>query len=215
MGRRRKKSHNGLRNLGIISLAVVVGVYAKLNFFNGDFQMPEIKMPSFFQQSNNESRISEDIVPDEITIPDINKPKVEKQMVKVFFIKQSNGKEVYKIIKKENNTDTSDVEYAVKSLLSGPSKYSKGKGAYSEIPPNTKLISFRETPTKIIINVSEAFENTDGADSLYKRMYQLIKTVNSNTDKPAYLEINGHLVETLGGDGLMIKQPLNGSSLDD
>jgi len=215
MGRRRKKNHNGLRNLGIISLAVVVGVYAKLNFFNGDFQMPNINIPALFHQTSNESRITEEVIPDELPIPDINKTSTEKPMVKVFFIRQADGKEVYKILKKENNSNKSNVEYAVKTLLAGPSRYAKKKGAYSEIPASTKLISVKETPTKIIINVSETFENDNGADSLYKRMYQLIKTVNSNTDKPAYLEINGHLVETLGGDGLMIKQPLNGSSLDD
>jgi len=66
-----------------------------------------------------------------------------------------------------------------------------------------------------VINLSESFGFGGGADSLYKRMFQLIKTVNHNTNKPVYLLINGRLAETLGGEGLMIKQPLNGSSLDD
>ena len=42
-----------------------------------------------------------------------------------------------------------------------------------------------------------------------------LKTVNYNTSKPVYLLMNGQLVETIDGEGLMLKQPLNGSSLDD
>jgi len=219
MGRRKKKNHNGLRNLGLVSLAVVVGVYAKLNIFNEDFQMPQVKMPTiqmpaFFNRANNNSRINESILPDEIPITDIKSINKEQNMVKIFYISQKNGKEVYRIIRRENTTDKTNVEYAVENLFEGPTKYEKNKGVYSEIPASTRLLSVVESPTKVTINVSQAFGNMGGADSLYKRMYQLIKTVNTNTTKPVYLEINGQMVETLGGEGLMIKQPLDGSSLD-
>ena len=108
----------------------------------------------------------------------------------------------------------SDIEYAVKTLVAGPTKYEKNKGVYSEIPP-TKVLFVKETADRVSINLSDSFGNGGGADSLYKRMYQLIKTVNYNTSKPVYLLMNGQLVETIGGEGLMLKQPLNGSSLDD
>lgn|SRR5574344_137246 len=211
---RHKKSKNGLRNLGIVSLVAVIGIFAKINFFNGNFQMP-----AFLNKKSNESRIVEQTIPEEIPVPQKTskhlKTNKSKSTVKVFFIGTAGNRDVYKIIREENTTKHSNIYLAVKALINGPTKYEQRKGVYSEIPQGTKLLAIKETSDKVVINVSEEFESSGGADSLYKRMYQIIKTVNTNTSKPVYLEINGHLVETLGGEGLMIKQPLNGSSLDD
>ena len=54
-----------------------------------------------------------------------------------------------------------------------------------------------------------------GGDSLYTRMYQIIKTVNKNTNKSVYLYIDGKQANVIGGEGLMLKQPLRSTSLDD
>ena len=58
------------------------------------------------------------------------------------------------------------------------------------------------------------FENGGGTDSIYKRLYQLIKTAKRNTDKPVYLYIEGNKAEVIGGEGIMINQPLNEKSLE-
>ena len=63
--------------------------------------------------------------------------------------------------------------------------------------------------------MSNEFEMGGGTDTLYKRLYQLIKTANMNTKLPGYLYLNGKKVEVIGGEGLMIKQPLNEDSFDD
>ena len=67
---------------------------------------------------------------------------------------------------------------------------------------------------KVIINLNSAFENGGGTDSLYKRLYQLIKTARRNTNKPVYLYIEGNKADVIGGEGIMITQPLNDNSLD-
>ena len=58
------------------------------------------------------------------------------------------------------------------------------------------------------------FETGGGTDSLYKRLYQVIKTANRNTNLPVYLYIDGQKAEVIGGEGIMITQPLNDRSLD-
>jgi len=68
---------------------------------------------------------------------------------------------------------------------------------------------------RYVINLSKEFEMGGGSDSLYKRLYQLIKTVNNNSDLPVYLNINGRMVNVIGGEGLSLKQPLNGASLSE
>lgn len=142
---------------------------------------------------------------------------VEKVYVNVFFIGQNaNKEEVYRAVNREYDKDIDGpkIKFAIQSLISGPTAYEKSKGVYSEIPAGTRVISINETADKIVINLNSAFENGGGTDSLYKRLYQLIKTAKRNTNKPVYLYIEGNKAEVIGGEGIMITQPLNENSLD-
>ncbi len=97
----------------------------------------------------------------------------------------------------------------------GPKGSEKSQGVYSEIPTSTRLIGVQETANKVIVNLSDNFEFGGGTDSVYKRLYQLIKTVKKNTDKPVYLHINGKQADVIGGDGIMITQPLSENSISE
>lgn len=161
--------------------------------------------------------IQEDQIPsDEVVEPQKPKP-VEKVYVNVFFIGQNASKEeIYRAVNREydKNVDGSKIKFAIQALITGPTAYEKSKGVYSEIPAGTHIISINETSDKVIINLNSAFENGGGTDSLYKRLYQLIKTAKRNTNKPVYLYIEGNKAEVIGGEGIMITQPLNDNSLD-
>lgn len=144
--------------------------------------------------------------------------KVRKEYINVFFIAQNEkNEEVYRAVKREYNekTDGSKLKLAIETLLKGPTSAEKAKGVYSEIPVDTKLLSIEETPEKISINISGDFEYGGGTDSLYKRLYQLIKTSNKNANASVYLYINGKQAEVIGGEGIMINQPLNERSLEE
>ena len=67
---------------------------------------------------------------------------------------------------------------------------------------------------KILVNLNSSFVNGGGADSLYKRLYQLIKTVKLNSQLPVYLYIDGHKADVIGGEGIMLSQPLGDNSLE-
>ena len=150
--------------------------------------------------------------------PEEQKPvEKEKVYVNVFFIGQDeNNYEVYKAVKREYDqaVDGSKIEYAIDSLIMGPKPEEKAYGVYSEIPSGTRVISITERPEGIIINLSSEFEAGGGTDSIYKRIYQLIKTAKRNTDKPVYLYIEGRKADVIGGEGIMLNQPLNENSLD-
>ena len=80
---------------------------------------------------------------------------------------------------------------------------------YTEIPQNTKLISVKEKNNAYIINLSDDFEYGGGTESISTRFMQLVLTaVNAADGKDVYLQINGSMAEMLGGEGMMIKQPL-------
>lgn len=146
---------------------------------------------------------------------DINTPK---SFVSVYFVGQNENKEeVYKIVKRvyHSHEDGTKLKYSIENLLAGPNKVEKTKGIYSEIPAGTKLISLEEKPDKIIINLSGDFEQGGGTDGLYKRLYQLIKTANRNTTTDVYLYIQGKQADVIGGEGIMINQPLTEKSLEE
>ena len=105
--------------------------------------------------------------------------------------------------------------FAIKELISAPTKYEKSKGIVSEIPASTRVISVREGSSNVMIDLTSAFESGGGSDTIYRRIKQLIKTANTNTNLPVYLYINGKQVDVIGGDGIMLKQPLNERSLDE
>ncbi len=141
----------------------------------------------------------------------------EKVYVNVFFIGQDeNNYEVYKAVKREYDeaVDGEKIKFAIDSLIMGPKPEEKAYGVYSEIPSGTRVISITERPEGVIINLSSEFEAGGGTDSTYKRIYQLIKTAKRNTEKPVYLYIEGRKADVIGGEGIMLNQPLNENSLD-
>ena len=162
------------------------------------------------------THVPETQIPQEEEQQPIAKP-VEKVYVNVFFIGQDGTKqEIYRAVNRQYNKDVdgSKIKFAINALISGPTAYEKSKGVYSEIPASTRVISINESADKVVINLNSSFENGGGTDSLYKRLYQLIKTAKRNTSKPVYLYIDGQKAEVIGGEGIMITQPLNENSLD-
>ncbi len=140
-----------------------------------------------------------------------------KEYVNIFFIgRNENNEEVYKAVKRVYNpeVDGSKIRFAIYSLINGPKTDEIRKGVYSEIPSESQIINIKEQPNQIIVNLNSSFVNGGGADSLYKRLYQLIKTVKHNTNTPVYLYIDGQRADVIGGEGIMLTQPLSNSSLD-
>ena len=169
--------------------------------------------------------VPSEIVPEQVqvaerTTEEDEVPKVEekeKVYVHIFFIGQNqNHEEVYKAVKREydKDIDGSKLKFAINSLVTGPNVNEREKGVYTEIPVGTEIISIKELPDKAIINLSSEFETGGGTDSLYKRLYQLIKTARRNSDVPVYLYIEGERADVIGGEGIMLSQPLSDRSLD-
>lgn len=210
MGRRKKNKTNNFKVIfiGIVLTALVAcGVYYGLQFWTPGDEIVDIPKKPVVQ-----------VPPDDKKDPDIPaEPPKNQEFVNVFFIgKNENSDEVYRAVKRVYNkeVDGSKIKYAINSLILGPKPAEKEKGVYSEIPGGTQLISVTEKPDKVIINLSSAFSAGGGTESVYKRLFQLIKTAKRNTEKPVYLYINGQQADVIGGDGIMINQPLNENSLD-
>lgn len=187
-------------------MMIVIGLIA----FNVLMPKTEIKA--------DDIKVSERSTEEMIADPPVAKPEVkEKEYVNVYFIgKNEHNEEVYKAVKRvySSDVDGSKIKFAVNSLISGLKPEELERGVYSEVPKSAQVLNITEQPDKVIVNLNSAFVNGGGTDSLYKRLYQLIKTVKLNSNLPVYLYIDGKRADVVGGEGIMISQPLSNSSLN-
>lgn len=191
---------NNFQKIGLIIVAILAAIYVKMAYFGSPdvIEEPVQKTEEVSdQQEETEKKADEKTITYEVA--------------NVFFIAHnSNGEEVYRAVKREYLPEYgSKLKFAVKALINGPTAKEKKLGVYSEIPAGTRLISITESPSRVVINLTSDFENGGGTDSLYKRLFQLIKTVKNNSNLPLYLQLNGKQVEVIGGEGIMINQPLS------
>lgn len=198
---------NFSQKLGLSILILISAVYVYFSFFHKGFKFPDYDNSKFDHATYNP--LNDNVV-------DEKKDTTDKSVKKVkIFVLDKNGK--IRSVNRECNSavENSCFEYAVKELIKAPSKWEKSKGFTSEIPVNTKLLSLRESSESVMIDLSSDFEAGGGAESTYMRIKQIIKTANANTSTPTYLFINGRQANVIGGEGVMIKQPLNERSLDE
>ncbi|MBD5403286.1 hypothetical protein HDR58_10900 [bacterium] len=186
-----------------LCMFIVVGLVA----FNVFMPKPDIKPDQIevSERSQEEENLTE------------QQESKEKEYINVYFIgKNEHNEEVYKAVKRVYNkeVDGSKIKYAVVSLILGPKPEEKQRGVYTEIPAGSELIAVTEQSDKVIVNLNSAFVTGGGTESLYKRLYQLIKTVRLNSRLPVYLYIDGHRADVVGGEGIMLTQPLSNSSLE-
>ena len=202
---------NFAQRLGLFCLIIISIAYVYFSFFykeGFDFNFN-------FSRGDNSGELNYDPKWQSESEPDEkNNETTSVKKVKIY-VTDSNGK----LRPVERTCDTSVekscFEFAVRELINSPSKWEKSKGLSSEIPSNTKILSIRESANNVLIDLSSAFESGGGAESTYIRVSQLIKTANANTKLPVFLYINGKQASVIGGEGIMIKQPLNERSLDE
>ena len=170
----------------------------------GDVPKVDINLPV-----NNEG----EKVKEPVEVPTEKDEKIEANVYFLALDADDNG--VYKKVVRTVTTKDKKIDFAIKELLKGPNLIEKSTGAYTEIPKETKLLGIKHSANKVIIDLSSDFQYGGGTDSVYSRMMQLIKTaINNAENKKVYLYLDGKQVNIIGGEGIMITQPLTEKSLD-
>lgn len=196
------------QRFGLLILILISISYVYFSFFNKEYNIPMFNTKQ--EVGSNYNPVENAIVEKE----PIELPKKNGKNIRIFLVNKSgdlSGLERFCDV----NTEKSCFEYAIKELILAPTKFEKQKGFTSEIPKNTRILSIRESSKSVMIDLSSDFESGGGAESTYIRIKQIIKTANANTSVPTYLYINGKQANVIGGEGIMIKQPLNERSFDE
>ena len=101
------------------------------------------------------------------------------------------------------------LEAAFKTLLAGPSEGTDS----TTIPQGTQLLGLKVENNDVHINLSENFTTGGGSSSMMGRVGQVVYTATSlNPQANVYIEVNGKLLEVLGGEGVELQQPLTRAS---
>jgi spore germination protein GerM len=83
------------------------------------------------------------------------------------------------------------------------------------IPEGTQLKSLKVESNGIHVDLSQSFKTSGGSTGTTGRVAQLLYTVTSlNPNAPVWLAVEGKQLESLGGEGLMLEQPLTRQSFD-
>ena len=199
---------NFSQKFGIFCLILITVVYVYFSFFAKDgFVIPARHKDNVQKTDVIDNKENN---PENVETPS----KSELKTVKIF-VTDSKGNLRSVNRKCDTAAEKSCFAFAIKELVSAPTDWEKSKGLSSEIPTTTRVLSVREGSNNILIDLSSAFESGGGAESTYIRVKQLIKTAQANTKQPVYLYINGKQADVIGGEGIMVKQPLTEKSLDD
>ena len=198
---------NFSQKLGLLILILITVAYIYFSFFSKELNIKDFNTP----QKETYSPLQAESLKE--TNSKENNVKEEK-IVKIFILDENGN---LRGVKRtcNPNSEVSCFKFAIKELISAPTRWEKSKGYTSEIPNGTKIISIRESSDSIMIDLTPEFESGGGAESTYTRIKQIIKTANSNSTIPTYLYINGKQANVIGGEGIMIKQPLNERSFDE
>ncbi|MTJ51120.1 GerMN domain-containing protein [Dolichospermum sp. UHCC 0259] len=153
-----------------------------------------------------------------------NSSQIIKQPIKQSTTQQGNEQtaSIYWLRSKENRLDlvpqpfkvaatqpNQVLEAAFKTLLAGPSEGTDS----TTIPQGTQLLGLKTENNDVHVNLSENFTTGGGSTSMMGRVGQVVYTATSlNPQAQVYIEVNGKLLEVLGGEGVELQQPLTRAS---
>lgn len=101
---------------------------------------------------------------------------------------------------------------AFEQLLQGP----KSAEFASTIPAGTKLLGLQVKEDGVHVDLSESYTTGGGSASMSGRLAQIIYTASAlQPDAPVWLSVEGQPLEVLGGEGLIVDQPMTRSTFEE
>lgn len=97
------------------------------------------------------------------------------------------------------------LDAAFEQLLAGPPDTEHS----TTIPQGTKLLSLKVNSDGVRVNLSQEFMTGGGSSSMTARLAQVLYTATSlDPSQKVWLDVEGQPLEVLGGEGLMVEQPI-------
>jgi spore germination protein GerM len=99
---------------------------------------------------------------------------------------------------------------ALEALVAGPNEYERGYGLTSAIPEGTELLGLTIEEGIAHVDLTSEFESGGGALSMQMRLAQVVYTLRQfPTVKGVVFSLDGKPIDVLGGEGVVIDEPLS------
>lgn len=167
--------------------------------------------PAASQQPNQATPLAPAAAPPQTTAPAPQPNPIaspDEKVLQVYWLKGT-GEDIelaatpVKLSSATNSTAL--LENAINKLLAGPS----GTNMTTTIPRDTQVNQVDVREDGIHIDLSKSFTRGGGSSSMTARLAQILYTATSiNPKASVWLSIDGKPLETLGGEGLMVEQPM-------
>jgi len=142
------------------------------------------------------------------------KPETKAQ---IYLLEDKNGK--FQLvprpvaIEQKATNQAAILEQTFNRLLTQSNSTTATNKVASAIPKETKLRSIKVDKDTITVDLSPEFTSGGGSASMTGRLGQVIYTATSlNPKAKVFLSVNGKPLQTLGGEGLEITQPITRES---
>jgi len=98
---------------------------------------------------------------------------------------------------------------AMESLLAGPSTQEQAAAVGSQIPAGTQLLGLSVDSGVATVDLTSEFESGGGSASMNMRIAQIVYTLTQfPTVKGVLFQLDGQPVDVLGGEGVIVDQPV-------
>ncbi len=140
------------------------------------------------------------------TQPDVARPG----QAQIYWLASSPDDEAAIAFIPRNLTDTAtSPDIKLRQALTALLSESAPQNSSTAIPANTRLLNLTQTPQGLKIDLSQEFTEGGGSSSMIARLGQVIYTASSlDPAQPIWLLVEGSPLTVLGGESLMIEQPL-------
>jgi spore germination protein GerM len=139
-------------------------------------------------------------------------PEAEPHLVSVYLLR---GEELAVGEARTAETDAVLAE-ALRALLDGPTDFEREIGLTSAIPEGTRLLGVELVDGVARVDLSAEIGSGGGSLSMQARVAQLVHTATQfDTVDSVRMLVDGEEVESIGGEGLMVDQPLGRADLEE
>lgn len=108
-----------------------------------------------------------------------------------------------------SSSETLEVAFA--NLMEGPDS----QGAATGIPEQTELLALEVEADGVHVDLSSEFTYGGGSASMMGRLAQVIYTATTlEPDAPVWLSVEGKPLKLLGGEGLIVRQPMTRTDVE-
>jgi hypothetical protein len=98
---------------------------------------------------------------------------------------------------------------AMEALLEGPDPRERAAGVGSQVPPGTQFLGLTVEDGIATVDLTSEFESGGGSASLNMRIAQVVYMLTQfPTVKGVLFQLDGQSVDVLGGEGIVVDQPV-------